>query len=135
MNSKLDIVYFQIYPRYIPFWFKVGTKYYFSFVGNGKQTMIFLQKKKKFVGSKFTRRLETRRIITAAGSLSCIFFSKTKIPISAVRFWHRSTGKMADSPHPAARSPRPGCPSNALYLTGWGMPYSLLAQFSPLPFH
>ena len=54
---KLNIVYFQIYPEQIPFKFNVGTQYYFSFV-NGKQTTIFLHKKKKFVGSEFTHLFE-----------------------------------------------------------------------------
>ncbi len=65
MHSKLDIVNFQIYPELIPFQFNVGTQYYFSFVGNGKQTTIFLQKKKKYVGSEFTHLLETDNIATS----------------------------------------------------------------------
>ena len=43
LHLKLDIVYFQIYPKQIPFQFSVGTQYYFLFIGNGKQTMILLK--------------------------------------------------------------------------------------------
>ena len=51
LHLKFDIVYFQIYPEQIPFQFNVGTQYYFSFVGNGKQTTIFLQKRKSLLGA------------------------------------------------------------------------------------
>ena len=37
-------------------------------------------------------------MLTAAGHLLCIFFLETKIPISTARYWHRSTGRMANSP-------------------------------------
>ncbi len=45
--SKLELVYFQIYPELIPFQFNLGTQYDFSFLGNGKQITIFFTKKEK----------------------------------------------------------------------------------------
>jgi hypothetical protein len=64
------------------------------------------------------------------------FFSETKIPISAAGFWSNSTGKMVNSPPPAAGLHRPGYSSNVLDLARRAMPYSLLNDFfPPLPDH
>ena len=54
----MTLFIFKFTPNKFPFNFNVGTEYYFSFVGNGKKTMIFLQKNKKFVGSEFTHLLK-----------------------------------------------------------------------------
>ncbi len=68
--------------------------------------------------------------------LAHFFFPETKIPISAAGFLSRSTGKMANSPPPTARSHRPGCLSNVLDRAHWAMPYLPLTDFfPPLPNH
>ncbi len=76
-------------------------------------------------------------ILTFALLLSRIFFfSETKIPIYAAGLWSRSTGKMVDSPPPAAGSHQPGYLLNVLDLARWAMPYSPLTDFfPPLPDH
>ncbi len=71
-------------------------------------------------------------ILTGALRLSRIFFPETKIPISAAGFLSRSTGKMADSPPPAAGLHRPGYSLNALDRVRRAMLYSLLTDFFQL---
>ena len=71
--------------------------------------------------------------ILTAHSLSHIFISGPKIPISTVGLGHRSASKMANSPSPAARLHRPGYPSTALDCTHRGMPYLPLPHFFTSP--
>jgi hypothetical protein len=62
LYSKRNIFYFQIYPEENPFQINVGSQYYFSFPGKGKQTTILLQKINKFIGSEFAHLLGTDNI-------------------------------------------------------------------------
>jgi hypothetical protein len=63
--------------------------------------------------------------------LAHFFFRRIKFQFPPLDFWSRSTGKMVDSPPPAARSHRPGYLWNALDLARRAMPYSPLTNFFP----
>ena len=76
-------------------------------------------------------------ILKDAHSLSCHFFfrrPKFKIPISAARFWHRSAGKMADSPPPPPDRTAPGIHQTRLILRVGGCPIRRWLSFPLSPF-
>ena len=93
----------------------------FARKGSNKITASDTARRKKYNGA----------ILTAAHStLAYFFLSGDQNPISATAgFWHRSAGKMANSPPSAAGSHCPGYPSNTLDHTCREMPYLPLAHF------